>query len=214
MNPISSSVSVRGSRPMLIAWATIVSARPGITIDHRLDELVERDGLEAGVADRRREFERRQRVARRAGTLPQHLFDRGFAHVEPGVGGHPPNVLAQRVGVEQVELQVLGPAADRVGHLLRIGGGQHEHDVRRRLLERLEQRRLGRLGQHVHLVEDVHLVPARRSERRLLDEVAHGVDAVVARRVEFVDVVARAALDGDARLALTARLTVDRRSRS
>ena len=66
------------------------------------------------------------------------------------------------------------------------------------------------LRQHVDLVEDVHLVPPGRAERRPLDEVAHRVDAVVAGRVELVDVVARAALDGEARLALAARLAVDR----
>ena len=111
-----------------------------------------------------------------------------------------------------MELQVLRAAADGVADLLRIGGGEHEHDMRRRLLQRLQQRRLGRLRQHVHLVEDVHLVPAGRAERRLLDEVAHRVDTVVARRVELVHVVAGATLDREARLALAARLAVDRRS--
>ena len=64
----------------------------------------------------------------------------------PGVGGDPADVLLQHVHRQQVELQVLGAAADRVADLLRIGGGQHEHDVRRRLLQRLQQRRLGRLA--------------------------------------------------------------------
>ena len=72
-----------------------------------------------------------------------------------------------------------------------------------------KQRRLGRLGEHVDLVEDVHLVAPRRAEHRLFDEVAHRLDTVVARRVEFVDVVARAVLDGEARGALAARLAVD-----
>ena len=42
----------------------------------------------------------------------------------------------------------------------------------------------------------------------LLDEVAHGVDAVVGGRVELVDVEERARLDGHARVAHAARLAV------
>ena len=64
--------------------------------------------------------------------------------VDAGVGGQPADVLLEHVHRQQVELQVLRAAADRVADLLRIGGGEHEHDVRRRLLERLQQRRLGR----------------------------------------------------------------------
>ena len=46
----------------------------------------------------------------------------------------------EHVHRQQVELQVLGAAADGVADLLRIGGGEHEHDVRRWLLQRLQQR--------------------------------------------------------------------------
>ena len=210
MKPISSSVSVRGSRPMPIACATIVERPPRIAIDHRFDELVERNGLDAVVADARHQLQSRQRVTCRSGPLPQHLVERGVADVEAGVGGDPAHVLGQRVGREQVELEVLGTAPDGVGHLLRVGRGEHEHDVRRRLLERLQQRGLGRLREHVHLVEDVHLVAPGRSQRRPLDELAHRIDAVVARRVEFVHVVARAAFHGETRLALAAGLAIDR----
>ena len=195
---------------MLIACATIVERPARIAIDHRFDELVERNGLDAVVADARHQLQRGQGVARRSRPLAQHLVERGVTDLEAGVVGHPSHMLGQRVGRQEVELEVLRAAPDGVGHLLRVGRGEHEHDVRRRLLERLQQGCLGRLGEHVHLVEDVHLVAPRRAERRLLDEVAHRVDAVVARRVEFVDVVARAPFHGETRLALTAGLTVDR----
>ena len=49
-----------------------------------------------------------------------------------------------------------------------------------------------------------------RAERRLGDEVADGLDAVVRGGVELVDVEAGAGLDGEARGALAARLAVDR----
>ena len=43
-----------------------------------------------------------------------------------------------------------------------------------------------------------------------VDQLPHGVDAVVRGRVQLVDVVAGAGLDGEARGALAARLAVDR----
>ena len=156
------------------------------------------------------QLERRQRVARRTAALREHGVDGGVGQLEPGVGGDPPDVLGERVGREEVELQVLGAAPDRVADPLRVGRGEHEHDVWRRLLERLQQRRLGGPREHVDLVEDVDAMPPGSAERRLLDEVTDRVDPAVAGGVELVHVVADAALDGETRLALAARLAVDR----
>ena len=50
----------------------------------------------------------------------------------------------------------------------------------------------------MHFVEDVDLVPSRRAERRLVDEVAHCIDTVVAGGIELVNVVAIACLYRDA----------------
>ena len=204
-----SSVSVRGSRPCCTAWATTASARPGscsMNASTNSSSGVVSSGLAAAGCD---QLERRHGVARRTAALAQHRLQRVVGELDAGVAGQPADVLLHHVHRQQVELQVLRAAADGLADLLRIGGGQHEHDVRRRLLQRLQQRGLGRLGEHVHLVEDVHLVPAGRAQRRLLDEVAHRVDAVVAGRVELVHVVAGATLDREARLALAARLAVD-----
>ena len=181
-----------------------------IELDQRLDELVVLHDLEVVATGARHQFERAQRVAGRPATLFERRHDRRLAHLQPGVVGHPADVLLELVHRQQVEPEVLRATADGVADLLRIGGREHEHDVRRRLLERLQQGGLGRLGEHVHLVEDVHLVPTGRAERGLLDEVAHRVDAVVAGRVELVHVVAGAPLDRQARVALAARLALDR----
>ena len=48
------------------------------------------------------------------------------------------------------------------------------------------------------------------SERRLLDEVAHRIDTVVARGIELVHVVARATFDGQTRVAFAAWFAIDR----
>ena len=123
-----------GQRPRLVAGVDGVGQRgegvAGVVLDQRLDELVERQGVTgvaAGVGD---QLERRQGIARRPGALGDGRVDGRIVDVEPGIGGDPPHVLGQRVGRQEVEAQVLGAAADGVADLLRIGGGQHEHDVR------------------------------------------------------------------------------------
>ena len=111
---------------------------------------------------------------------------------------------------EQRELEVLRPRTQRGQHLLRIGGGEHEHDVRGRLLERLQQRVRRRRREHVHLVDDVHLAPARGADPEVhaLDELAHRVDTVVRRGVELDEVEEGARGDRFAVLADAARLAV------
>ena len=202
-----------GDRPRIAAHRHGVPHRrqcaARIALDQGEHELVEVDHVVDVAAGRDQQLERRQRVAGRAAALDDRGVERGLRQVEPGVVGNPAHVLGHRVGREEVELEVLRPRPDGVDHLLRVGGGEHEHDVRRRLLERLQQRRRRRLREHVHLVEDVHLVPTGRAERRPLDQVTDGVDAVVGRGVELVHVVGGATLDLQTRLALAARLAVD-----
>ena len=131
--------------------------------------------------------------------------------VEPGVGHHPADVLLELVHRQEVELEVLGAADDRRADLLRVGGGQHEHDVGGRLLERLQQRGLGRLRQHVDLVEDVHLVAARACRASPCSMRSRMASTpLLDGGVELVDVVAGAGLHGEAGGALAARLAVDR----
>ena len=123
--------------------------------------------------------------------------------------------LVQGVRAEETELEMLGAAPDRRWHLLRIGGGQHEDDMARRLFQRLEQRIGGGVGEHVDLVDDVDLPTTRRSQGGVRHQVAHGVDAVVGCGVQLVDVERRALGDlgarrtGAAGLALHGRRTVE-----
>ncbi len=107
--------------------------------------------------------------------------------------------------VRQQAAQVEAQAArqDGDGNLLGVGGGEHELDVRRRLLERLQQRVEAAGRQHVHLVDDVHLVaaPGGGELHRLqqVPRVIHlgargGVDFQHVHEAAFVDVDATAAL--------------------
>ena len=106
---------------------------------------------------------------------------------------------------------MLRPAADGGEHFLRVGRREHEHDVVRRLLERLQERVRSCGREHVDLVDDVDLPPSWRREAGAGNEVAHRVDAVVRGGVEFVDVEGVPRRDRSARVADAARLPVDER---
>ena len=152
-----------------------------------------------------------ERVACRAATGPHRMCLTLLVHVEAGVGDHVGNQRCDLTGRQQAQLEVLGPATDGLDDLVGFGGCEHEHDVAGRFLERLEQGVLGPRGEHVDLVEEVHLRPARRAEGDLGKEVADVIDLVVGCGVEFVQVEGPAGVDGHARLALAAGLAIGQR---
>ena len=120
----------------------------------------------------------------------------------------------ERLAVEESKFEVLGARANGRHDLVRVGRREHEHDVRRRLLQRLQQRRRRRLAQLVDLVEDVDLPAARRPVPRAGGDVADVVDAVVRCGVEFGDVERRSLGDGDATRTPVTGVAVERMSRS
>ncbi len=108
------------------------------------------------------------------------------------------------------KVEALAARQDRRGDFLHLGGGKNELDVRRRLLERLEQRveRVLHIprGQHVDFVDDVDLVARPgRAILGILPQVAHVVDAVVARPVDLLDVEILAGRNCPADFAFAAR---------
>jgi len=118
-------------------------------------------------------------------------------------------VRGERLGRQQRELEVLGPRADGRQHLLGVGGREHEHHVVGRLLEALEQRVRGRVGEHVDLVEDVDLLAAgRAAERDPLEQLPGVADPAVGRGVELEQVDERPRRHRRAVVAHAARLAV------
>ena len=206
--PSSASPRTRGSRPVLTPSATAARAAPVSRRDDGVEERVDRLVALQHAPGRDDLIEGRQRVASRAAALAEHVVDGLLVDVEAGVVGDPRHVLGEDLRRDQVELVVLGPAADRRQDLVRIGRRQHEHDVTGWLLQRLQQRVRRRRRQHVDLVEDVHLRAPGRAQRHLADEVAHRLHAVVRRGVELLEVVGRAGLDGQAALAGAVRFAV------
>ena len=114
-----------------------------------------------------------------------------------------------------VEVEAVAAVDDRRRHLVRLGRREHEHRVRRRLLERLQERVPGRRREHVRLVEDVDLAPpAHRRVGDALAQLADVVDRVVRRGVHLDHVQRGRARDRHARVAAPARLDRRRRARS
>ena len=138
--PASSSSPSATSAPATSSSATArrIASRPSnaLPAEQRADLLdVDRavgDGL----------VEQRQRVAHRAGAGPRDDRERLGVGVDPFLRAHVGEVRGDLVDRVERELVVLGARADRGRDLQRVGGGEHEHDVLGRLLERLEQRGL------------------------------------------------------------------------
>jgi hypothetical protein len=153
--------------------------------EHRPD-LVGADSAGA-VGDRL--VEDREAVARRPFRRPGDQRQR--------LGLRPRRLLRRRprrnggelLGGNAAKVEALAAREHRHRHLVHLGGGEQELHMRRRLLERLQERVERVLGQHVDFVDDVDLV-ARRDGRiaHRLDDLAHVVDAGVAGGVHLDDV--------------------------
>ena len=126
------------------------------------------------------------------------------------VGGEDPGELALDLGDGQApDVEALEARQDRRREARRLGRGEHEDDEVGRLLERLQQRVPGVLGDLVRLVEDVDLAPELAGRiRQALAQVADVVDAAVAGGVDLDEVERRALADRDARRAAVAGVAV------
>ena len=176
----------------------------GVGHAHDLEHVVELD-LRPAVGDEL--LERAERVAEAAGRVARDQADRGVGHLDPLLLGHPPQHARDLLERRAVEVEAVAAVDDRGRHLVRLGRGEHEDDVRRRLLERLQERVPGRVREHVRLVEDVDAAAAaHRRERDVLAQLADVVDRVVRRGVHLDD-VERGAAGGS-------RRTPGRRARS
>ena len=103
----------------------------------------------------------------------------------------------------QVELQATRQHGDR--DFLRVGGGEDEFDVARRLFERFQHCVERAARKHVHFVDDVDLETcAGRRVQRVLEQVAHVVDLGIGRGVELYQVDKTSGVDCSAGAAFAA----------
>ena len=65
--------------------------------------------------------------------------DRAVVDLDPLGGGDPAQDLGDLLERGALEVEALAAVDDRRHHLVRLGRGEHEDGVRRRLLERLQE---------------------------------------------------------------------------
>ncbi len=110
-------------------------------------------------------------------------------------------------GRDPPELEYLTAAQNRIRNLLKLGCGEHEYDVGRGLLKRLEESVERPSREHMHLVDDDGLVaPPRRPVAQPLAKLAHIVHAGIGRCVDLANIGMGAPDDLLARGALIAGL--------
>ncbi len=175
------------------------------------------DPLRPGTGDQL--VQHRQRVPRAAAARPDHQREHRRIDGDALGLGELLQVRPEGRGRNQPERVVMGARADGAEHLVRLGGGEDELHIFRRLLDELEQRVEAGRRDHVRLVDHVDLVAAvGRREKRLLPQLTGVVDTTVTGRVDLDHVDRAGAVVGErlaghadaARLRGGALLTVER----
>ena len=124
--------------------------------------------------------------------------------------GNELEMLRNQICRDTMEIEPLTAAQNRRQNFLRLGRRENKFHMRRRFLERFKQRVERGRGQHVHFVDDVDFVA--RLGRRVADifaQLAHLLDAVVARAVDFQNVERIAG--GDFLAVIARAVRIDRR---
>ena len=146
--------------------------------------------------------ERRDGVAVRAARAARDQRERLVGHVDLSPSAMRRSICDELGEARPLEDERLAARAHRRQHLGEVGRAEDEDEVRRRLLDQLQQRVPGGVGELVRLVEDVDLVaPLGRLEDDALADLADVVDAALRRRVHLDDVERGAVRDRDARVA-------------
>ena len=166
--------------------------------------------LQAAGAERDGLVGERQRVAHRAACGARQQAHRAGIVFHLLGGQHVRQMLLHRLRRHRPQVELQAAAQHRGQHLVGVGRRQHELQVFRRLLQRLEQRAEGVLGELVRLVDHEDLVAAHAGlVGSPLDQLACLVDAAVGRRVELDVVDEAVGIDLGAGLALAAGLRRD-----
>ena len=155
------------------------------------------------VLGRGRELvERRDRVAVGAARRARDQRQRCVGRLDPLAVGHAPQDLHELRQPRPREDERLAARADGRQHLPEVGRAEDEDEVGRRLLDQLQQRVEGGVGELVRLVEDVDLVAALdRLQHDALADLADVVDPALRGRVHLDHVERGAVGDRAARVA-------------
>ena len=106
-----------------------------------------------------------------------------------------------------MEIEALAATHDRRQNFLRFGRRKNEFHVGWRLLKRFQKRVERGRGEHMHFVDDIDLV-ARFGWRvaRVFAQLAHLLDAIIARAVDLENIEAVAGCDLAAVVARAVRI--------
>ena len=170
----------------------------GQGVDHVVEQRTVRDA-EQGYRSRVRDafgtgtgqqlIEDRQRVTRRSSAGAD--YKREYRGLDGDLFGHADGLemCPHDPWWDEPERVVMRARPDRGQHLVRLCGGEHEHQEPRRLLDQLEQGVEALRGHHVRFVDDVDLVAVSDgSEEGTLTQFSRVVHAAVAGRVDLDDV--------------------------
>ena len=150
--------------------------------------------------------ERRLGVAVRAARAARDERERLVGRVDPLGVGDQAQLLDELLQARPLEDERLAARAHGRQHLREVGRAEDEDEVRRRLLDQLQERVPGGVGELVRLVEDVDLVaPFDRLEDDAVADLADVVDAALRGGVHLDDVEGGAGGDRAARVARAVR---------
>ena len=159
------------------------------------------------LAGRQHLIEQRLRVPQAAFRLTCDERQRVVGEADAFGAGDLLQLLEQLAEPDAPEVVALAAGEHGGQDLVRVGGGEDELHVRRRLLERLQEGVEGVLREHVHFVDDVDLEAAPdRLVRDRLHEVPHLVDLGVRGAVDLEHVEGTSLADLAAVRALVAGL--------
>ena len=161
-------------------------------------------GLDGHLAVRCRGelVERRDRVAEAPARAPRDQREGGVGRLDLLAVGDLAEQLRELGQPRAGEEEGLAARAHGPEHLVELGRAEDEDEVRRRLLDQLQERIPRGVGELVRLVEDVDLEAALdRLEDDVLADLADVVDPALARCVHLDHVERRPARDRDARVA-------------
>ena len=183
----------------------VEQAEEGIVVD-RAEQLEHRGDGHVACRRRGQLVERRDRVAEAAAGAAGDERQGGIGRLDALAVGDDAKHSRQLTESWTLEAEGLTARADGREHLREIRRAEDEDEVRRRLLDQLQERVEGGVGELMRLVEDVDLVaPLDRLEDHVVADLADVVDPALGRRVHLDDVERRARRDRPAGVALAAR---------
>jgi hypothetical protein len=111
----------------------------GVTLGQRDQQLVQEGAVVLNDSGCHHLVEGRESISRRTASAANGGLHGRVRQLELGVSRHVRQKQRQHLGIEQTELVVLGPAANRGKDLLGVGRREYEHDMVRGFFQCLQQ---------------------------------------------------------------------------